>query len=113
MSDAADQATALLDIALETYAQEIIPTLPKDKRYAGAMVANAFGIAQRRLSHTDPGKALVEALGAESLESLAKSIRSGTVSNISHSKLANSLMTYLDAEVAITNPKFLARRKGA
>jgi len=59
MSDAMKQAEALLAIAMETYAQEIASDLPSPKRYTEAMVANALGIARRRLNHPDPGDALV------------------------------------------------------
>ena len=112
MSDAMKQAEALVNIALDTYTQEIAPELPSAKRYASAMVANALGIAQRRLARPDPGGALVESLDAESLESLAGALRSGKVTTSSHPKLADKLLVYLEAELAITNPKFLERRNG-
>lgn len=112
MSDAMKQAEALLAIAMETYAQEIAPELPSPKRYTGAMVANALGIARRRLGHPDPGDALAESLGAESIEALAKALRSGKISSASHGELADYLLNYLEAELAITNPKFLEKRKG-
>ena len=63
MSEQIKQAEALVSIALETYTQEIVPELSASKRYAGAMVANALGIAKRRLSHPDPGDALAGSLG--------------------------------------------------
>ena len=53
MSGPAEKAKNLLDIAVATYAEEIAPALPKDKRYVGAMIASALGAAQRRLSHGD------------------------------------------------------------
>ena len=112
MSDAMKQAEALVTIALDTYAQEIAPELPPAKRYAGAMVANALGIAQRRLSNPDPGSALVESLGATSIADLAEALRSGKISAASHGGLADKLLRFLEAELAITNPKFLERRKG-
>jgi hypothetical protein len=111
MSDAMKQAEALVSIALDTYAEEIAPELPSAKRYAGAMVANALGIAQRRLNNPDPGDALVESVGAISLEALAGALRSGKLSTASHPDLADKLLIYLEAELAITNPKFLVRRK--
>jgi hypothetical protein len=112
MSDAMKQAEALVAIALDTYTEEIAPELPSAKRYAGAMVANALGIAQRRLASPHPGDALVVSLGAESLESLAEALRSGKVTTASHPELVETLLKYLEAELAITNPKFLERRKG-
>ncbi len=112
MSDAMKQAEALLAIAMETYAQEIASDLPSPKRYTEAMVANALGIARRRLNHPDPGDALVESLGAENLIALAGALRSGKISSASHGELADELLKYLESELAITNPKFLERRKG-
>ncbi len=112
MSDTMKQAEALVNIAFETYTQEIAPGLPPARRYAGAMVTNALGIAQRRLGNPDPGNALVENLGVESLEFIAKALREGKISTASYSELQNILLNYLEAELAITNPKFLNRRKG-
>ena len=111
MSDAMKQAGALVTIALDTYAEEIAPELPSSKRYAGAMVASALGIAQRQLNHPDPGDALVASLGATSLAALAQNLRSGEMSDASRPDLADELLNYLEAELAITNPNFLERRK--
>ena len=47
MSEQIKQAEALVSIALETYTQEIVPELTSSKRYTGAMVANALGIAKK------------------------------------------------------------------
>ncbi len=112
MNGPRDKARALLDIAVATYADEIIPALPKEKRYVGAMVANALGAAHRRLTHGDPDDALVKTLGADDMASLAGSIRSGDISDSSYKGLGDALMAYLEAELAITNPRFLKRRKG-
>ena len=111
MSGALKQAEDLLAIALSTCRDEILPGLAANKRYTLAMIANAIGIAERALTHGDPAKTLLEALGAESLEALARAIRSGHISNASHDGLAAYLLDYLQAELAITNPKFLERRK--
>jgi hypothetical protein len=106
------QAGALVTIALDTYAEEIAPELPSAKRYTGAMVASALGIAQRRLNSADPGDTLVESLGARSIEALGQALRAGKISTASHGGLADKLLVYLEAELAITNPRFLERRKG-
>lgn len=110
--EATDKAKALLDIARQTYADEIAPGLPKEKRYVGAMVASALGVAQRRLEHADPAVQLLENLEASDMKDLAKSIRSGQISDETHERLPTELMNYIEAELAITNPKFLQRRKG-
>ena len=105
------KAEDLLDIVLSTCRDEILPGLIDNNRYTLAMIANAIGIAQRRLSHAGPAEALVEALDAESLENLARAIRSGRISDATHDRLGAQLRTYLEAELAITNPKFLERRR--
>ncbi len=110
MSGAMKQAEALLAIVLSTCQDEILPGLAANKRYTLAMIANAIGIAERALTHADPGDALVTALDVESLEVLARAIRSGRISDTSHEGLGAHLLAYLQAELAITNPKLLARR---
>ena len=112
MSEQIKQAEALVSIALETYAEEIVPELTSSKRYTGAMVANTLGIAKRRLSHPDPADALISSLGATSLMALARALRSGKISSTSNPELQDTLLNYLESELAITNPKFLERRKG-
>lgn len=112
MADRTKEAEALLDIALGTYTQEILPGLPSDKRYTGAMVANALGIAQRRLTRPDPGEALVSELDSDTLEGVAGAIREGTISDRTHDRLAEKLLTYVEQELQIANPRFLKRRKG-
>lgn len=111
MNDAMKQAEALVNIALETYQQEIAPDLASPRRYAGAMVANALGIALRRLGSPDPGDILVEKLEAESLQSIAAALRKGDISLTTNPDLQDILLLYLEAKLAITNPKFLERRK--
>jgi len=111
MDGPAQKARVFLDIARRTYSDEIAPGLAKEKRYVGAMVASALGVARRRLEHADPAARLLENLGASDMKGLAKSIRSGNVSDETHERLADELMTYIEAELAITKPKFLERRK--
>lgn len=112
MDRSREKAKTYLSIALDTYTQEIVLTLPKEKRYAGAMVSSALGVAQRRLYLADPAESLLHSLDARDMKTLAKSIRSGETSDQSQETLAASLMDYVEAELAITNPKFLERRKG-
>jgi len=107
-----EKAKTYLSITLDTYTQEIAPALPKEKRYVGAMISSALGVTQRRLDHADPAEALLQTLDASGMKTLAKSIRSGETSDHSHETLATTLMDYVEAELAITNPKFLERRKG-
>ena len=46
-------AAELLAIARDTYLEELLPYAPKEKRYAGLMVANAMAIAQREIEFGD------------------------------------------------------------
>jgi hypothetical protein len=112
VTDVTRKAGALLDIALATYDEEIRPGLPKDKRYTGAMIANALGIAQRRLHNPDPEAALLETFGAASLKDLAAAIRNGKISEASRPSLARDFLDHVRADLAVTNPRFLARREG-
>lgn len=111
MAEGRDKAATLLDIALATFREEVQPGLEKDKRYAGAMIANALGIAERRLAHTDPETALIERFGVGSLAELAAAIRTCDISSASQPALAQELLDHARAELAITNPGFLARRE--
>lgn len=111
MADRMEKAQALLDVALSTYDQEILPGLPGDQRYTGAMIANALGIAQRRLTNPDPAQSLLDRLDCDTQEALAKAIREGAVSDATHDGLAATLLDYVDQELEITNPRFLKRRQ--
>ena len=110
MTEATELTAELIEIAMGTYRDEILDELPPEKRYIGAMVANAAGIAQRRLSNPDPGAALVETLGGETMESIAKQIRKGEISDESNADLGSVLLDHLRQELRITNPNFLTRR---
>ena len=112
MTEQTKKSEALLDIALVSYKEEIQPGLPSEKRYTAAMIANALGMAQRRLESEDPGKALLTELGGETLHDIARDIRAGAISDETHGGLADTLLDYLTAELHITNPRFLKRRLG-
>lgn len=107
-----EQTRDLIETALETYRAEILPTLPTEKRYAGAMIANAIAIAGRAVIHDDPAAALLAMVyGTEpaTLAKLARDIRVGQVSEASHPALTAWLLRAVQAELEITNPKFLER----
>lgn len=111
MSEATHKAGDLLALALGTYRDEIRPAVPKDRRYAAAMVANALGMAQRRLSEPDPDARLAETLGVDSAAEAAQAIRRGAISDASHPDLAGILLDHARDELRITNPRFLERRE--
>ncbi|MDA7947441.1 MAG: DUF6285 domain-containing protein [Hyphomicrobiaceae bacterium] len=111
MTGRASKAQTLIDVATDTFVHEIMPALPAEKRYTSAMTANALSIARRRLSCADPAESLLKAFGAENLSSLATRFRCGDEHNLSGKEAAAKLLTYLEAELAITNPRFLEQRK--
>ncbi|MEM8744368.1 MAG: DUF6285 domain-containing protein [Pseudomonadota bacterium] len=112
MARQTSQTQSLVDVAADTFVDEIMPALPDEKRYTAAMVANALSIARRRLSHDDPALPLLDAFEANDLDALATAFRAGDVGGEPEPKIREKLLYYLEAELAITNPNFLERRKG-
>ncbi len=115
MTDARVTPDALLALAIEMLQAEVLPALPPEQRYAGAMIANALAIARRGL----PGEAeaeewtLLDKLyddGEGSLRQLALDIRDGSLPKSKTAGLATALRSLLIAELRVTNPKFLASR---
>lgn len=109
-------AEALIELALATVRTELMPALPPDQRYAAAMVAHALEIARREVG-TDietPIWSLLDQLydsGEGNARKLAADIRSGEVSEVHNPGLGTNLRAVLEAELAISNPRFLAARK--
>jgi hypothetical protein len=106
---------ALLDLATETLRSSVLPALPPEQRYAGAMIANALEIARRGL----PGEAeaaewaLLDRLyddGEGTMAQLAGDIRAGSLPEGKATDLAEALRSLLIAELRVTNPRFLASR---
>ena len=110
-------AETLLGLALATLRDEIAPALPADKRYAGAMLANALEIARRDIGNEadTPLWPLLDAIYDEetagSPKKLAADIRAGTVSEETMPGLGGKLLAVLVTELAINNPRFLAKGK--
>ena len=106
-------AEALLAIALATYRDEILPALPPDKRYVGAMVANALDIAARSLPadlatrETELAAALTGSPG--DLGELARRFRKGEVPGGDEGARL-LLKAWLERELAVRNPRFLESR---
>ena len=104
---------ALLDIAFETYRDEILGELAGSKRYTGAMVANAMQIARRALVAGDPADTLLARLfpdGSMDLRALADGIRKGQFTEDTSPGLLDVLLDYVTEQLEITNPRFLERR---
>ena len=110
-------ADTLIGLALATLRDEIAPALPPDKRYASAMLANALEIARRDIGNDadTPLWPLLDAIYDEetagSPRKLAADIRAGTVSEETLPDLGGKLLAVLETELAINNPRFLAKAK--
>lgn len=128
--DAAD----LLAIARETLLDELVPALPKERRYAALMVANALAIAARehrlgadarrdesvrlhRLTH-DIGPSPRASIGVDAPDALPAlrtavrdAIRAGAFdAPRREAALAAALLQIATDQVAIANPKALRDR---
>jgi len=108
---------ALLGLAAEVFRRDVLPGLDRERRYPGAMIANAMAIALRQLDRGGEAaeRRLLAAVygpsdrGAD-MARLANEIRAGTVSDESHAGLARGLRDLVIAELRERNPKFLASR---
>ena len=126
ISDAAD----LLATAREALTHELLPLLPKERRYVGLMIGNVIGIAARELSAgavamaSEAGRAtklladrdiplpLDAEAGAQALAALRRTlsaaIRGGRFDDPAASTVLMAHLTRTAADwVAISNPKAL------
>lgn len=88
----------LLALARRTLLEELLPSLPDEKRYQALMLANALAIVGRELAQPrDEDK--------DGLERLAAAIRAGE--HDGDGALYKRLLAWSEARVAITNPKAL------
>lgn len=115
MSARGKDASALIDLAIETLKAEITPALPPEKRYAAAMVANALEIARREIDTAEDAAelALLDAFyedGDGTLGQLAKDLRAGEFSDKTHPDIAQRLTAHLVAELKVRNPRALQAR---
>jgi len=129
ISDAAD----LLATAREALTHELLPLLPKERRYVGLMIGNVIGIAARELSagavamaaeagraskllaSHDVSRPLEAEAGAEALSALRRTlgvaIRGGRFDEPPASTALMAHLTRTAADwVAISNPKALRTR---
>jgi hypothetical protein len=110
-------AETLIELAIDTLRRELQPSVPADKRYTAAMVANALEIARREIL-ADAESAqwdLLDAIyddGEGTLQQLAADIRSGKVSAKTHPDLPDKLRALVVAELKVRNPRFLTSRGG-
>lgn len=106
---------SLLELAIATLRDELVPALPADKRYAAAMLVNALEISRREIA-SDVDQPMWKLLdeyyddGDGTPKKLAADIRSGIVGESTRPGVGQLLLDILESELAITNPKFLAGR---
>lgn len=110
-------AQQLLDIARLTLQEQILPSLPKELRYAALMIANAMAIAERQCrlqSETDYQEQVMLAvlvnepstISSARRRQLAQSIRQGRHDAPKASRtLVETLRQIALARMAINNPK--------
>ena len=111
MADDATGARALIELALASYRKDLMPSLPASKRYVAAMIANALEIALRDLDDltTRSETELLDAVLPDGdMTALAAAIRSGAVSDATVPDLRSRLITHIEAELEVRNPRFLA-----
>ena len=125
MTDIADIGE-LLDLAREALRDELVPALPRERRYVALMVANAMAIAAREcmlgaetdrrevarlrglagdvVPPDDPAAADLPALR----RAVSAAIREGRFDDPAHAKaLVEALADAVAGRVAISNPKAL------
>jgi hypothetical protein len=108
-------AEALLDLVAEAFKAEIAPSLPPEKRYLAAMIANALDISRREMEQEEEALAfqLLDHFyedGDGTLAQLARDIRSRKVSEATYPDLRARLKAHLVNELKVRNPRFLASR---
>jgi hypothetical protein len=109
-------SAALLRLALETFRADVLPALPSERRYAGAMTGNALEIALRGLAPgaVDGDRLLLDPLygeGKGDMALLARDIRAGRLDDRSHDSLRGLLKEQIRRELTVRNPRFLASRQ--
>ena len=114
LAENAERARDLLTIALATYRADILPSLTAEQRYAGAMIANAMDIACRELAGGRAEHHLRGLMDAEGgLAALARDIRARKLDDAACPELRQALLDHVGAELEISNPRFLERRRRA
>lgn len=101
----------LLETALTTLRNELLPLLPDQARYTGLMVANALSIALRELrgeTRAAMADAISDLVGSTDVTALCKAIEAGAFDETSRDiVLRQALMVITRARLSINNPKML------
>lgn len=121
-------AAGLLDMALKTFKEDILPNVAPEKRYSALMIANALSIAGRELTELEDQaltilKSLQTLLGEEKQTDVEGRMLYQRIDALEHklcdeiaqgkyddnrNDLMACLKTLVHARLAISNPKILA-----
>ena len=102
-------ARGLIEIALKTLREVVLPAVPAEQRFPALMIANALSIAVRKLKgKADTSESLRRLLGGEGdVEALCARITAGDFDG--SPDLRAYLWELTRARLAVSNPKYLAR----
>ena len=114
MSTDQPDARGLIEIALKTFREVVLPAVPTEQRFPALMIANALSIAERELKGApDTTEALRRLAGGEGdAEALSRSLCAAIAAGAFDGRDAE-LRPYLweltRARLAVSNPKYVQR----
>lgn len=112
-------ARGLVEIALKTFREVVLPAVPAEQRFPALMIANALSIAERELAADTSAHAVLRDLLGEEGDAgtdadtdalsrrLCAAIAAGRFDG--HPGLRPALWAITCARLAVSNPKYLQR----
>ena len=97
---------ALLDAVRREFLDVIMPALDGSSRYTGAMMKRAFDVLLAQARSERPPEAVLLDAGFGTAVALARDLRSRSL--LPSPQLNEALRAFVEAKLAISNPKFLA-----
>lgn len=97
----------LLRAAQAEFAGLILPSLPGELRYAGAMLKRTLDVLAAQAEAASPPEATLGEAGFGTAQALAAGLRARTVQD--DAALRRALRSFVERKLAITNPRFLAQ----
>lgn len=98
--------TGLLRAARAEFAEKILPVLPQDLRYTGAMLKRSLDVLLAQAQTDRAPEAELKDAGFGKAEALARALRSRTIQD--SAALRKALRVYVGRKLQATNPRFLA-----
>lgn len=105
------QITGLISAAAAEFAAHVLPNLPTEQRYTGAMLKRALDVLQAATVDESSPESALQRSGFGSAESLARALRNRA--ELPPSTLRAALRGYVEAKLAISNPRFLKATRDA